>query len=86
MARDAIRKEPRDSQLEERACVAAEARAELAERDALWAKYPSEMSALEAAEDAFYHAPMRGLGRKQAENRLERAKKALENVRKGEDQ
>jgi hypothetical protein len=61
---------------EENAWFAAEMRAELAERDALWAKYPREMSALEAAEDAFFHAPTRG--RDRAAGRLARARKALE--------
>jgi hypothetical protein len=63
---------------EENARFAAEMRAELAERDALWAKYPREMSALEAAEDAFFYAPTRGSGRDRAEQRLARARKALE--------
>jgi hypothetical protein len=63
---------------DENARLAAEMRAELAERDALWAKYPHEMSALEAAEDAFFHAPTRGSGRDRAEQRLARARKALE--------
>jgi hypothetical protein len=63
---------------EENARFAAEFRAELAERDALWAKYPPEMSALEAAEDAFFHAPTRGSGRHRAEERLARARRALD--------
>jgi hypothetical protein len=62
----------------ENAWLAAEMRAELAERDALCAKYPHEMSALERAEDAFFHAPTRGSGRDRAEQRLARARKALE--------
>jgi hypothetical protein len=65
----------------ENAWLAAEMRAELAERDALWAKYPREMSALERAEDAFFHAPTRGSGRLRAEQRLARARKALEAAR-----
>jgi hypothetical protein len=76
---------PHESELEERARIAAEARLELAERDALWEKYPREMSALEAAEDLFLHAPTRGLGRRTAEDRLARARKALAAVRNGED-
>jgi hypothetical protein len=68
----------RSTDEEENARFAAELRAELAERDALWAKYPREMSALEAAEDAFFHAPTRGTGRDRAEQRLARARKALE--------
>lgn len=74
------------SELAEHARVAAEARVELAEREALWAKYPREMSALEAAEDAFFHAPMNGPGRARAEERIARARKALAAAREGEGQ
>lgn len=60
----------------ENARLAAEIRAELAERDALWAKYPHEMSALEGAELALFDASPRG--RRRAEERLARARAALE--------
>jgi hypothetical protein len=84
VAHDANAKRPSPGEIEEHARFAAELRAELAEQDALWAKYPHEMSTLEAAEDAFFHAPARGLGRKRAEERLARARKALAAVQKGE--
>jgi hypothetical protein len=76
VAHDANRNRPSPAEIEEHARFAAELRAELAEQDALWAKHPHEMSELEAAEDAFFHAPARGRGRKRAEERLAQARKA----------